>query len=132
MCLVIGQKQPKLESARQADDVEDGWAGRRTSRRPGRIGPLEGSAREGLEPLLVLRVGRRRLELQVQMRPGGVSGRAHETDRLSCRQLCAEFYGGVEIRKVAVGPGLTVRGLEREAHPATRVRGPGIEDGSVR
>src|SRR2546422_551719 len=60
------------------DDLEHG-PGLRHRRR--RVLPAKGDARERLEPRLDLRIGGRRVDLQMEVRAGGVAGRADEADR---------------------------------------------------
>src|SRR2546425_5436614 len=95
--------------------------------------PAEGSAREALEPRLILRVGRRRLELEMEMRPGRVARRSDETDLRPCREGDPVHDGGIQVGEVAVRPDLTVQGADRHADAAARVgRMPGVDDDGIR
>ena len=74
-----------------------------------------------------------RLELEMEVRAGGVAGRADEADRLAGRELGAGDDVRVEHREMAVRPHLAVEGPERQADAAARVgRAPGAHDDRVR
>ena len=73
-----------------------------------------------------------RLELEVEVRPGCVTGGADEADRLACGHQTPGDDRRLEIREMAVRPGLPVEGLHGQADPATRIRvRPGAEDDPV-
>src|SRR5436309_4046142 len=113
------------------NDVEDERRRGPRLRRAG-VRPLEGSAREALEPGLVLRVRGCRLELEMEVRPGRVAGLADQTHRVAGLELGPLGHGRVEIREVAVRPRLAVGGLDREAGATALVPAPGVLDGAVR
>src|SRR4051794_20823853 len=69
------------------------------------VEPAEGGARKGLEPGLVLRVPRRRLELKMEVRAFGMAGVADEADGLPGGEGRTWNDGGLEIGQMAVGPG---------------------------
>src|SRR5436190_10101120 len=95
--------------------------------------PAERLAREALEPGLVLRVGRRRLELEMEVRPCGVAGRADEPDLRPRRERDAVDDGRVEDGEMAVRPRLAVLRANRHADAATRVGlVPGVQHDRVR
>src|ERR1700730_839249 len=95
--------------------------------------PAERDAREALEPGLILWVGRRWLELEMEMRPGRMARRSDETDLSPRCEGDAVHDGGIEVGEVAVRPDLTVRRADRHADAAAGVvRMPGVEDDCVR
>src|SRR5436189_175261 len=73
-----------------------------------RVLPAKSGAGEALEPRLQLRVVRRRVELEVEMRPGRVAGLADEPDRLARAQHRSLDDLRIEVREVAVRPFLSV------------------------
>src|SRR5436190_2676402 len=98
-----------------------------------RVLPAEGDVGEALEPRKALRVGRLRVELDVQMRTGGVARHADEPDLLAGGQRDARRNAGVEDGEVAVRPGLPISRLERQADPAAWIRVlPRLGDDSIR
>src|SRR5581483_8269350 len=94
--LKLCELEPIVRLLGRGEDVEDARPDRRPGPRLGLVEPLEGRPREGLEPLLVLGVGRRRLQLQVEVRPGGVAGVADEPDGVACMQARARLHRGLE------------------------------------
>src|SRR5512132_3983163 len=72
-------------------------------------GVLPGKCRacEVLEPGLILRIGRRGLKLEMQMRSSRMAGRSDETDLSACCEGDPVNDGGVQVCEVAVRPDLT-------------------------
>src|SRR5690349_2623496 len=66
--------------------------------------PAEGLAGKTLEPRLVLRVAGRRLQLEVEVRPGRMAGCADEPDLGTGGERDAVLDGRIEHREVAVRP----------------------------
>src|SRR2546429_2238664 len=89
---------PRTRDCR-ADDGEDS-CGRRSRvgqlERRGRVLPAEGAAREALEPGLILRELGRRLKLEMEVRAGGVAGRADQADLGSGREGDTVLDGRLE------------------------------------
>src|ERR671934_1556306 len=92
------------------------------SERRRRVLPPERDAGKGLEPGLALRVRRCGLELEMQVWPGRVAGRADESDRRAGAERRSLLDGGVAVGEVAVRPDLAVERPDGEADPAARVR----------
>src|SRR5581483_9704674 len=106
--------------------------GRRPDARGRLVPPGEGGAGEGLEPGFLLGPGGRRLELEVEVRAGGLAGRADEPDLLARREARADHDIRVQDGEVTVRPALAVPRLEGEADAAARVgRRPGPQDDRV-
>src|SRR5438876_1005052 len=78
------------------------------------VRPSERLPGERLEPRLLLRPRVGRLELEVEMRPARVAGRADEADLLAGRKPRPRDDRRLEDGEVAVRPDLPVRGTQRE------------------
>ncbi len=98
-----------------------------------RVLPAEGRSGEPLEPGLGLRIGVGRIELQVKVRACRVAGLSDQPDRGTRRERRTRLDGRVEVRHVAVRPGLAVCGRDGRADTAVAVRlCPAANDGRVR